>query len=73
MPLTPSEFRVVVKLDSESCRHCSCGCNKPLGPRIDAEHHKINGKEVSEDCYFDSFGDELDKFPIGVGGVSHGG
>jgi hypothetical protein len=43
---------------------CSCGCGEPLEPRVDGERHTIGGKEVNSDCYFNSFGDELEKFPI---------
>ena len=45
---------------------CGCGCGKPLDPRVDGERPKIDGREVREDCYYDSFGREIDARPIGA-------
>jgi hypothetical protein len=40
------------------------GCANELGPRVDGEHRKIGSQPVCEECYFDSFGEELDAHPI---------
>ena len=45
---------------------CGCECGKPLDPGVDGERPKIGGKEVREDCYYGSFGKEIDDYPIGV-------
>lgn len=42
-----------------------CQCGEPLGPRVDGIRHTINGKEVCEDCYFDSLGKLVDEHSIG--------
>ena len=28
------------------------GCEKPLGPRADGQHHTIGNRPVCEDCYY---------------------
>jgi hypothetical protein len=48
---------------------CGCGCGKPLDPRVDGERPQVGGKEVTEDCYYAAFGDEIDNFPIGGRGI----
>lgn len=49
-------FKMPVKL-------CSCGCGRPLEPRIDGERQKIDGKEVNADCYFKSLGEVVENCP----------
>src|SRR3989344_838469 len=49
------------------------GCTNKLGPRVDGEHRKIGDVMVCEDCYFDQLGDELEKYPIGLGIRRRGG
>jgi hypothetical protein len=44
---------------------CSCGCEKPLEPRIDGMRQTINGKEVNADCYFATISPILEKHLIG--------
>ena len=40
------------------------GCTNELGPRVDGERQKIDGKEVCDHCYFGELGDEFEKYPI---------
>lgn len=72
MPLTLQEFRAAVEADLKSPpKLCGCGCGEPLEPRFDGERHKMmvgeTMVEVNSDCYFESFGTELEEYPIGPG------
>ena len=48
---------------------CSCGCGKPLEARVSGQRHTMAGREVNADCYFDSFGQTLEKHPVGGSGL----
>ncbi len=52
-------------LDSPASKEPLCECGEPLGPRLDGKRHTINGKEVCDDCYFDSFGQLADEYGVG--------
>lgn len=66
-----AEDEVLVKkhgiVGPKTCGHK--GCTNKLGSRVDGEHHKVGGQEVCEDCYFETFGEEIEKYPIGRGQV----
>lgn len=64
LTLTEEEVAAVRKHGLFPKKLCACGCGKELEPRVDGERHRIGGKEVNSDCYFDSFGKELEEFPI---------
>jgi len=49
-----------------------CACGAALGPRVDSERKKIDGKEVCDDCFFDAIGAVVEQHPIGHGGAGHG-
>ncbi len=65
----------VKKHDSFHVELCGCGCGKslekndPAGPQF----FVIAGKRVpvNSDCYYEAFGEEIDKHPIGGLGI-HG-
>ncbi len=64
-PLNAEDWRVVNAHGITQPKLCGCGCGQELEPRVDGERHTIKGKgEVNSDCYFDSFGKELEDFPI---------
>ncbi len=64
-PLNAEDWRVVKAYGIFQPKLCGCGCGQELEPRIDGERHTIKGKgEVNSDCYYDSFGKELEKHPI---------
>ena len=63
--LTPEEEMVNVKHPQPPRKLCS-KCEADLGPRVDGEHRQIGKKLVCEDCYWDAFGAEIDKHPIGL-------
>ena len=44
---------------------CGCGCKRLLEPNLDGKRHKINGKEVNSDCYFEQLGALAEEHPIG--------
>jgi hypothetical protein len=54
-------------------KYCSCGCGKPLEPRVDGQRHAMGGQYVNADCYFDSLGGILEEFPIGGIGLRRRG
>lgn len=72
-PLSAEEQRVIDTYGRFEKKLCGCGCGEPLEPRVDGERQKLGGKEVNTDCYWDSFGKELDQYPIGHLGVRRGG
>lgn len=64
-PLNAEDWRVVHEYGLWPEKVCGYkSCTNELGPRVDGERQKIDGKEVCDDCYFDSFGEELEKYPI---------
>lgn len=57
------------KAQEPQSKVCSCGCGKPLDPRVDGERPTIGGKVVREGCYYDAMGDEIERRPIGGFGI----
>ena len=72
-PLSTEEQRVISTYGRAPKKLCGCGCGKPLEPRVDGERHTIGGVEVNSDCYYDSFGEEIEKYPIGGLGIRRRG
>ena len=50
----------------EGLAPCGCGrgCGLRLEPRVDGIRPTLGGKEVSQDCYDEVLGREIDKRPI---------
>jgi hypothetical protein len=64
--LNADEMRVWKRYGS-ICQAKLCGyngCTNELGPRVDGEHHTIGNTPVCDDCYYDAFGAEIERFPI---------
>jgi len=79
MPLTTAEFLAAVEQDQRLLRSnkapsgvARChDCGVPLQESITG--NRQSGKEpVCSDCYFEKFGEELDRHPIGMLRVSRG-
>ena len=62
--MTGKEFLERMKTNDFPQVLCGCGCGKPLEPRVDGERQKIGGKEVNDDCYYDSLSEVIEKYPI---------
>jgi hypothetical protein len=71
VPLNADEL-AILDARPEAFKVCP-SCEKPFGPRVDGEHHKIGSAEVCDDCYFTSMGDELEAYPIGRRGIRRRG
>ena len=63
--LTEEEQRVVNTYGVTPKKLCGCGCGEPLEPNVDGRPYTIGGKVVNSDCWFEQFGEEIEKHPIG--------
>jgi|SRR3989344_4014293 len=71
--LSSEEQRVVKTYGVTPKRLCGCGCGKPLEPDVDGRPYTIDGKVVNSDCWFEQWGEELEKHPIITPRPSRGG
>lgn len=56
--------KVVAKMSiDEFCTPPKCNCGKPIEEHPD-EQYTIDKKPVCSDCYYQAFGEEVEKHPI---------
>ena len=67
LPLNDVEAALLANATPEAMgiKLCGCGCGEPLEPRIDGVRHTLDGKEVTDDCYFEHLGEIVEKQSLG--------
>ena len=63
-PLSNEERALLAKHGVPPKKICSnARCRAELGPRVDGEHRRVAGQVVCDDCYYDSVGEVVEKYP----------
>lgn len=78
MPLNFKEFLAAVEADASALKDAAAlkdgsappgvticaDCNIPLQESVTGHRERGDGSHVCSDCYFEAFGDELDRHPV---------